>query len=129
MWPPLPVRERKYTVVPPAPRVRYGSSLSQVAMFGRKLPTKRLRRPERLPEVVLREVYTWLVDEVGLRPWIAGSLAVTQTLTGYLYGVSATDAGTFVSTSLLLMVVALLACYIPAKRATKVSPLIALRYE
>lgn len=40
--------------------------------------TMPLYSPERLPEVVLREVYTWLVDEVGLRPWIAGSLAVGQ---------------------------------------------------
>lgn len=38
--------------------------------------TMPLYSPERLPEVVLREVYTWLVDELGLRPWIAGSLAV-----------------------------------------------------
>ena len=38
--------------------------------------TMPLYSPERFPEVVLREVYTWLVDELGLRPWIAGSLAI-----------------------------------------------------
>ena len=65
----------------------------------------------------------------GLVIGIAGGLAVTRVMTDLLFGVTATDAVTFISVGGLLLVVSFLACYIPARRATKVDPLIALRYE
>src|SRR5262249_53606580 len=66
---------------------------------------------------------------VGLGVGLALAFALTRLLTGLLYGVSATDPATFTAIALMLMTVALLACYIPARRATKVDPLIALRSE
>jgi len=65
----------------------------------------------------------------GLAAGVAGSLAISKVLAGFLYGVRATDASTFAVLPLFLAVVALAACYVPARRAAKVDPLTALRYE
>jgi putative ABC transport system permease protein len=66
---------------------------------------------------------------VGIAVGLAGSLALTRTVESLLFGVTATDPLTFGAVILLLVAAALLACYIPARRATRVDPMVALRYE
>jgi putative ABC transport system permease protein len=65
----------------------------------------------------------------GMVLGVVATLPLTRLLASMLYGVTPTDITTFVTIALLLIFVAMMACYIPARRATKVDPLIALRYE
>jgi putative ABC transport system permease protein len=77
--------------------------------------------------LVLREGLQ--VGAFGLLLGLVGALSATRIMRSLLYSTSATDALSFIATSFTLIAVALLACYIPARRATKVDPMVALRYE
>ncbi|HEX3543936.1 MAG TPA: ABC transporter permease, partial [Candidatus Acidoferrum sp.] len=83
--------------------------------------------PRDIQRMVLRQ--SVVIVGVGLTVGLAAALAGTRAIASFIVGVHPTDAVTFVTVVVLLAVVALVACWIPARRATRVSPLVALRYE
>jgi ABC-type antimicrobial peptide transport system permease subunit len=66
---------------------------------------------------------------LGVAIGLAGAFVLTRLMASMLFGVEPTDATTYGAISALLIAVALLACYLPGRRATKVEPTISLRYE
>jgi putative ABC transport system permease protein len=84
-------------------------------------------QPARVLMLVLKQGL--LLTLVGVGIGLAVALALTRVMSSLLFGVNATDPATFVAIVPLLTAVSLLACYIPARRATRIDPLVALRYE
>jgi len=78
-------------------------------------------------KLILRNAMSLVL--VGAVIGLAGAYAATRVMSSLLFGVTATDLATFVGVPVMLFIVALVASLVPARRATKVDPLIALRYE
>jgi putative ABC transport system permease protein len=84
-------------------------------------------QPGEVLRLILKQGF--LLTLIGIGLGIVGALALTRLMSGLLFGVGSTDPATFAAIVLVFTVVALVACYIPARRATRVDPLIALRAE
>src|SRR5262245_56687234 len=84
-------------------------------------------RARNVLQMILKEAIILVV--LGMATgWIAAAI-ISRLLAGFLYGISPLDAITFVFIPIVLVLVALVASYLPARRATKVDPIVALRYE
>jgi predicted permease len=84
-------------------------------------------RPRQILELIIRQGLT--LAALGILIGLASAFAATRVLSVMLYGVSARDPVTFAGISLVLILIAILACYVPARRAMSVDPMVALRYE
>lgn len=83
--------------------------------------------PHEVVQLVVKDGAKFAV--VGLLIGVIGAAAITQFVKSLLFGVASTDPVTFIGVAILLMAAALLACYVPARRAARVDPIVALRYE
>jgi len=107
----------------------YGVMSYSVAQRTREIGVRMALGAERRHVVSLVLGRGLVLTLIGTVAGLAGAFALTRFLASLLYDVHPTDVATFVVVSLLLAAIATLACYVPARRATKVDPLVALRYE
>jgi hypothetical protein len=107
----------------------YGLLSFEVARRTREIGIRMALGAERADVLRSIAVQGLRVTVVGVVAGIAGGAAVTRFLSSLLFGLEPSDPATFAGVSLILIAVALVACYLPARRATKVDPMVALRYE
>src|SRR5262249_35338468 len=107
----------------------YGVTAYSVAQRKREIGVRMALGAEAIDVVKLIVRHGMTLTFAGLAVGLVGAWAMTRLMASVLYGVGATDAVTFTFVSLLLAAIALLACYLPARKATKVDPMIALRSE
>jgi predicted permease len=133
------LQERRFAMILLAIFAALALALASIGIYGVVSYTVARRTHEMGIRVALgaqtRDVLTLVLGQgmrvalIGVAIGVAASFGLTRFLSSLLYGVKPTDALTFVVVSLVLSGVALLACYIPARRATTVDPTVALRHE
>ena len=107
----------------------YGVMAYSVAQRSREIGIRMALGAEQIDilRLIVGQGFTLVMIGTGIGLLLA--LALTRVVTSQLFGISATDPVTFSSIIVMMMAVGLIACYLPARRATKVDPLVALRYE
>jgi predicted permease len=107
----------------------YGVTSYSVARRTREIGVRMALGASRRTVLVLVLGQSMRTAAIGVAAGIAGALALTRAMATLLFGVSATDPATFAGVALLLAAISAVACFIPARRATRVEPIVALRYE